>query len=66
MMDYLVNNLRLNHMIVAVELQIFMCVAINSLLITMVTLLTALLEGVMWSFQCLHGSCHIHTKSALL
>ena len=64
MMDSLVNNLR---MIVVVELQTFVCIAINLLLIDMVTLLTALLVGVI---VCLHRSwlwlCRIHTKCALL
>ena len=42
MIDSLVNNLRLNGIIIVVELQTFVCVAINLLLITIVTLLTAL------------------------
>ena len=42
-MDSLVNNLRLNGIIIVVELQTFVCVAITLLLIAMVTLLTALL-----------------------
>ena len=56
MMDSLV-NLRLNGIIIVVELQTFVCVAINLLLITMVMLLTALLVGVIVvrSLQCLHG-----------
>ena len=45
MMDSLVNKLRLNCMIIVVELQTFVCTAINLLLIAMVTLLTALLVG---------------------
>ena len=57
------NNLRLNGIISVVELQTFVCIAINLLLIAMVTLLTALLE---WSFLCLCVSylwlCRIQKK----
>ena len=62
MMDSLVNNLRLNGIIIVVELQIFVCIANNLLLISMVTLLTAWLVG---AFQYLCGSCRIHTKCVL-
>ena len=46
MMNNLVNNLRLNGIIIVVELQTIVCIAINLLLIAMVTLLTALLVGI--------------------
>ena len=46
MMNNLVNNLRLNGIIIVVVLQTIVCIAINLLLIAMVTLLTALLVGI--------------------
>ena len=45
LMDSLANNLRLNGIIIIVELQAFLYVAINLLLIAMVMLLIALLVG---------------------
>ena len=49
MMDSSMNNLRLNGIIIVAELQTFVCIAINLLLIAMVTLLTALLGmPVLW------------------
>ena len=56
-MDSLVNNLKLNGIIIIVELQAFVCVAINLLLIAMVMLLTALLVGliIQYDSNCIVG-----------
>ena len=54
MMDSLVNNLRLNGIIIVVELRAFVYVAINLLSIAMVMLLTALLVDVI---VVICGSC---------